>query len=289
MVLQLVIITGLSGAGRTTALKALEDQYYQVIDNLPLLMIPALVEHFDKQPPTNNLVAVGLERIDFTSKQASTLLENLLSNQKINLRIIYLECDEETILRRYNESRRPHPIAAKNLKAAVSLEKQQLAPLRAIAEMQLDTSDLDIRHLRKLLQHYFDGNRKGEQTLKVQLLSFSYKQALPKIADMIIDVRFLSNPYYDTRLRPLNGKDKDVQQYIKQDTRWMIVEHHFKEFLINAIDGYKEQGRFYLTIAFGCTGGQHRSVFITEYFHNILKKLHYDCMVEHRDLRTNTL
>lgn len=287
MTLPLVIIAGLSGAGRTTAIKALEDQGYQIIDNLPLLMVPSLVEHFIKTPPSNGLVAVGLESIDFTAPQAEALLIDLRENPKINLRIIYLECDEETILRRYNESRRPHPIEAKNLQAAISLEKQHLKPLQEIAEMQLNTTDLSVRHLRKTLQHYF--YEAQEQTLKIQLLSFSYKQPLPKMADLVVDVRFLSNPYYDMRLRPLSGKHKDVQTYILQDSRWMIVEHHFKEFLINAIQGYKEQGRFYLTIAFGCTGGQHRSVFITEFFHNILKKLHYDCMVEHRDLRENIL
>ncbi len=287
MTLPLVVITGLSGAGRTTALKALEDQGYQVIDNLPLLMMPSLVEHFIKNPPSDSLVVVGLESIDFTAPQAEALLKNLRANAQIDLRVIYLECDEETILRRYNESRRPHPIEANNLQAAISLEKQQLVPLQKIAEMQLDTTDLSVRHMRKILQHYF--YQAQEQTLKIQLLSFSYKQPLPKIADLIIDVRFLSNPYYDARLRPLSGKHKDVQAYIRQDSRWMIVEHHFKEFLINAINGYKEQGRFYLTIAFGCTGGQHRSVFITEFFHIILKKLNYDCMIEHRDLRTDIL
>jgi UPF0042 nucleotide-binding protein len=271
--LPLVIVTGPSGAGRTTALKALEDQGYQIIDNLPLLMMPALVGHFTKVPFSKNMVVVGLESIDFTAPEAEKLLKDLRANPAINLRIVYLECDEETILKRYNESRRPHPIDAKDLQTAVRLEKQRLTPLKKIAEIQLNTTDL---------QHYFQGA--DAHTLKIQLLSFSYKKSLPKNADLIIDVRFLSNPFYEKHLQPLSGKDKDVQHYIKQDQRWMIVEHHFKEFLINAILGYKEQGRFYLTIAFGCTGGQHRSVFVAEFFHSLLKKLQYDCVIEHRDL-----
>jgi len=280
--LPLVIVTGPSGAGRTTALKALEDQGYQIIDNLPLLMMPALVGHFTKVPFAKNMVVVGLESIDFTAPEAEKLLKDLRANPAIDLRIVYLECDEETILKRYNESRRPHPIDAKDLQTAVRLEKQRLTPLKKIAEIQLNTTDFNARHLRNVLQHYFQGA--DAHTLKIQLLSFSYKKSLPKNADLIIDVRFLSNPFYEKHLQPLSGKDKDVQHYIKQDQRWMIVEHHFKEFLINAILGYKEQGRFYLTIAFGCTGGQHRSVFVAEFFHSLLKKLQYDCVIEHRDL-----
>ena len=209
------------------------------------------------------------------------------ANPEIKLRILYLECNEEQIQQRYNESRRPHPVEAEHLQAAIALEKSQLAPLQKLAEMQLDTSDLTVRHLRKILQHYFFEQQ--EQNLKIQLLSFSYKQGIPKFADLVLDMRFLSNPYYDVHLRPLSGKHKEVQAYIKQDSRWMIVDYHFKEFLINAIHGYKEQGRFYLNLAFGCTGGQHRSVFVTEFFNNILRKLHYDCIVEHRDLRTEKL
>ncbi len=283
MALPLIVITGLSGAGRTTALKAMEDQGYQTIDNLPLAMIPTLVDHILKTK-SHTPIAVGLSSIDFTVPQAEVLLKNLQENLKINLRIIYLECSEEQILQRYNESRRPHPIEAQNLQAAISIENLQLSPLKKHAEMLLDTSDLTVRHLRQILQHYF--LEQQEQNLKIQLLSFSYKQEIPKIADLVLDMRFLSNPFYNMHLRPLSGKDKKVQTYIKQDHRWMIVEHHFKEFLINAIHGYKEQGRFYLNIAFGCTGGQHRSVFVTEFFHNILCKLHYDCIIEHRDLRT---
>lgn len=282
MKLPLVIITGLSGAGRTTALKALEDQGYQIIDNLPFLMMPALVEHFTKIPSAKRMVVVGLESIDFTAPEAEKILKDLHANMNIDLRIVYLECDEDTILKRYNESRRPHPISAKDLQTAIALEKKRLAPLQKIAEIQLDTTDFSARHLRKILQNYFQETHKRK--LKIHLLSFSYKKPLPKNADLIIDMRFLSNPFYEKHLQALSGKDKEVQKYIRNDSRWMILDHHLKEFLVNAILGYKEQGRFYLTIAFGCTGGKHRSVFVTEFFYVILKKLHYDCIVEHRDL-----
>lgn len=286
MALPLIIITGLSGAGRTTALKALEDQGYQTIDNLPLLMMPHLVDHvltLQSHAP----VAIGLRTIDFSILQAEMLLKNLQDNPAIHLRIIYLECSEEQILQRYNESRRPHPIEAKHLQAAITMEKLQLSPLKKQAEMLLDTSDLNVRQLRQILQHYFFEQQ--EQSLKIQLISFSYKHGIPKIADLVLDMRFLSNPFYDMHLRALSGKNKEVQAYIKQDSRWTIVDYHFKEFLLGAIQGYKEQGRFYLNIAFGCTGGQHRSVFATEFFYRILCKLQYDCIIEHRDLKAESI
>lgn len=278
----LVMITGLSGAGRTTALKALEDQGFQVIDNLPLFMIPALIEHITNASFCKQGIVIGLESQDFRVSEAKIQLKKLQNDHRIDLRIIYLECNEDILLKRYNESRRPHPIDAKDLQTAIHLENKHLAPLQKIAELQLDTTDFQARHLRKVLQHYFQGMR--SQMLNIHLSSFSYKKPLPKNTDLIIDVRFLSNPFYEKHLQALSGKDKAVQEYIQHDTRWMIIEHHFKEFLIHAILGYKEQGRFYLHIAFGCTGGQHRSVFVAEFFHTILKKLQYDCIIEHRDL-----
>lgn len=283
MALSLVVIAGLSGAGRTTALKVLEDQGYQTIDNLPISMMPVLVEHITKlnNPKLNYAVGIDAKSLHL-NKDSIEIIKDLQSNASINLKIIFLNCDEEKIQHRYNESRRPHPILTQNLASAIAQERELLKPLQQIAEMQLDTTELTVRHMRLILQHYL--HEQKEAKLKIQLLSFSYKKGSPKFADVVLDMRFLSNPFYDINLRPLNGKDAQVQLYIKEDSRWPIVEHHLREFLINAINGYQEQGRFYLNLAFGCTGGQHRSVFACEYFFNILKKLQYDCIIEHRDL-----
>ena len=171
---------------------------------------------------------------------------------------------------------------ADNLIKSISLERELLLPLKKIAELQLDTTDLNIRHLRLILQHYLCD--KKEVKLKIQLFSFSYKKGIPEFADLVLDMRFLSNPFYDLELKQLTGINEKVQSYIKEDSRWLIVNYHLKEFLVNAICGYQEQGRFYINIAFGCTGGQHRSVFTCEYFYNTLKNLNYDCTIEHRDL-----
>lgn len=286
MALPLIIVTGISGAGRTTALKALEDLGYHVTDNLPLVLIPKLVDHAlvngDDHP-----IVVGLRTVDFEKDDVEQTLKILHENTKINLHIVYLECSDDIIFQRYGETRRPHPIKAKNLTDAVALEKALLTPFKKIAEMQLDSSDLDARHLRKILQHYF--SNETPKSPKIQFVSFSYKKRTPRFADLVVDMRFLSNPFYDNKLRHLSGKDKSVQDFIKTDQRWMIIEHHFKEFLIHAIDGYIEQGRSYLTIAFGCTGGQHRSVFVAEFFNKLFQKMNYDCIIDHCDLEMEKL
>ena len=288
MALSLVVIAGLSGAGRTSALKALEDLGYQIIDNLPISMMPVLVEHIILENNENINYAVGIDAKSLYNHQKSRdIIYHLRNSPKISLKIIFLDCSDEKIQYRYNESRRPHPIPADNLKDAIAKERELLLPIQQIAEMQLDTTEITVRHMRLILQHYLKELK--DDSLKIQLLSFSYKKGAPKFADIVLDMRFLSNPFYDTNLRPLNGKDAKVQLYIKEDSRWPIVEHHLREFLVNAINGYKEQGRFYLNIAFGCTGGQHRSVFACEFFFNLLKKLQYDCIVEHRDLAAEEL
>ncbi len=288
MALSLVVIAGLSGAGRTTALKALEDQGYQTIDNLPILMVPTLVDHIIATNNSELTYAVGIDAKSLHPQpQAVEIIKNIQANAMVDLKVIFLDCALEEIQQRYNESRRPHPIMAQNLAQAINQERELLLPLQQIAEVQLDTTSLNIRHLRLILQHYLCDHQAPK--LKIQLLSFSYKKSIPKFADMVLDMRFLSNPFYDSQLKHLAGVSEKVQAYIKEDSRWLIIEFHLKEFLVNAIQGYQEQGRFYLNLAFGCTGGQHRSVFAGEYFYNLLRELHYDCIVEHRDLNTEAI
>lgn len=280
MVNGLVIISGLSGAGKTVALKGLEDNNFQVIDNLPINLFQTFLEQKKNQ---KNPIAVGIDarNLDFSAKVINNFANTI--REQNNISVIYLECSEEQLLKRYNETRRPHPINAKNLKASILQEKSILAPIKSIADLQIDTTELQARQLHKLLQHYLQPN--SESILKIQCLSFSYRKGVPLFADFVVDMRFLSNPFYVSELQEMSGQDAPVQEFLKQDQRWNLIAENFYDFILNLIKGYQEQGRSYFTIAFGCTGGQHRSVFSAEFFYTELSKMGYDCHIEHRDLR----
>lgn len=280
MVNDLVIISGLSGAGKTVALKGLEDNNFQVIDNLPINLFNTLLAQVNVQ---NQAIAVGIDarNINFSATVIDDFAKIIRKHN--NISVIYLECSEEQLLKRYNETRRPHPINSENLMSAILQEKSILAPIKAIADLQIDTTELQVRQLHKLLQHYLRQNTKG--VLKIQCLSFSYRKGAPMFADFVVDMRFLSNPFYVQSMQAMSGQDAPVQEFLKQDPRWNLMAENFYDFLLNLIKGYQEQGRSYFTIAFGCTGGQHRSVFSAEFFYNELSKMGYDCQIEHRDLR----
>jgi UPF0042 nucleotide-binding protein len=280
MVNGLVIVSGLSGAGKTVALKGLEDNNFQVIDNLPISLFDIFLEQINTN---NNPIAVGIDARNLNF--SATIIDNFAKKirEQSDVPVIYLECSEEQLLKRYNETRRPHPINAEHLRSAILQEKSILAPIKAIADLQIDTTELQVRQLHKLLQHYFHPSIKN--MLKIQCMSFSYRKGVPLFADFVVDMRFLSNPFYVSQLQDMSGQDKQVQDFLKKDLRWSLVAENFYDFLINLIKGYQEQGRSYFTIGFGCTGGQHRSVFAAEFFFTELAKMGYDCHIEHRDLR----
>lgn len=280
MVNRLVIISGLSGAGKTAALKGLEDNNFQVIDNLPISLFKVFLEQTNAK---NSSIAVGIDarNLNFSANVIDDFSKQIREQNDIS--VIYLECSEEQLLKRYNETRRPHPINADDLRESILQEKFILEPIKAIADLQIDTTALQLSQLHKLLQHYLKPNI--TKNLKIQCLSFSYKKGAPMFADFVIDMRFLSNPFYVNELQPLSGQDYLVQEFLKKDSRWPLIAENFFDFLLNAIKGYQEQSRSYLTVAFGCTGGQHRSVFTAEFFSAEFNKMGYDCQIEHRDLR----
>lgn len=285
MINKLIIISGLSGAGKTSALKGLEDNGFQAIDNLPISLFEQFISQVQSgiYPPDRPMaVGIDIRNIDFEALRVEKFASQLFLNFQA-LSVIYLECTDAQILRRYNETRRPHPLGASTLVDAINTEKNLLEPIKKLAHIQIDTTELQVRQLHHILNHYLDISLNNG--LKILCLSFSYKKNIPTFADFVIDMRFLSNPFYVNTLQHLCGKDKSVQEFLKKDSRWELVSVHFLDFLKNAIDGYKEQGRSYLTFAFGCTGGQHRSVYTAEFFYTQFTKMGYDCHIEHRDLK----
>lgn len=277
---ELVIITGMSGSGKANALKAFEDMGYYCVDNLPVELIPRfadLVRHSSEIERTALVVDVreehGLER-----------LPNILRSLKRSLRttVIFLEASDEALLRRFSETRRPHPLGDVPVKEALAQERKRLRSIRALANMVIDTSRLNVHELRAhLLQKY---KHQGEQkSILVSCVSFGYRHGVPQDADLVFDVRFLPNPHFVPELRPYTGRHPQVAKYIRSFPQTQEFIGRVSDMLIYLLPHYVREGKSYLTIGFGCTGGRHRSVMIAEELKKRIAKAGYNVKVAHRD------
>lgn len=272
----LLFITGLSGAGMSSALKVLEDLGYEVFDNFPLSLIESLLSEAQHQ---GKPIAIGIDtRTRGFDTQA--IIERV---QSLGARLIFITCDEEKLQHRFTETRRRHPLAGdRPVSAGIKKELSLLYPLRDIADPIIDTTDLSIHELRRIVSGYFEEN-KGRR-LTVTLMSFGYKNGLPREADIVMDMRFLKNPHWDIRLRPLNGKDRAVQEHIDDDASFADFLRHFKDLFAPLFERYTHEGKSYLTIAFGCTGGKHRSVYVAEKIAAWAAERNVPAVIEHRDI-----
>ncbi len=276
---RVVVVTGLSGAGRSSALRILEDLGFEAVDNLPLPLLPRLLG--DPETLERDL-AVG---VDSRSRafDPRKLLEELARHRDRRSEgpeLLFLEADEETLLRRYSETRRRHPLARERpVSDGIAREREIMAPLRAEADFVLDTSRLSLPGLRRLLAVRY--GRSAAPTLT--LLSFAYRNGLPREADLVFDVRFLRNPHYVPELRARTGRDPEVAAYIRQDERYAAFEARLRELLLLLLPAYRSEGKSHLTVAIGCTGGRHRSVFVAERLAHLLRDLDWRVIVAHRD------
>jgi UPF0042 nucleotide-binding protein len=278
-----VVITGLSGAGRSEAAKVLEDIGYFVIDNLP----PSLIER------VADLALVGRDRsrvalvVDSRggafAGDASELSRALhgLRSQNVRLRVVFLEASDEVLVRRYEQTRRRHPVGAERVAEAISLERDLLRDLRAAADLVIDTSDLNPHELRAKILAAFAGEAAG---LLVNVASFGFKYGLPLDADIVMDVRFLPNPYWVPELRPRNGRHQAVREYVLAQPGTAAFMERLKDLLEVALPGYVHEGKHYLTVAIGCTGGKHRSVVLAEELGVWLSGHGFRANVTHRDM-----
>ena len=283
--MEFLIITGLSGAGKSRAADVLEDLDYYCVDNMPVALMPRFAELCIATGGRYEKVALvtDVRERDGFGELLRTLDE--LKNINCSSRILYMDSDTRTLIRRYKESRRPHPLAAPgmSIEDAIKHEKELLAPIRERADYIVDSSSLTLGKLQNRLYDIFasDGKKRG---IDVTVMSFGYKYGLPMSADIVLDARFLPNPYYVDELRPMCGLDRPVRDYVfacQQTRDFMEQLEKMIDFLLPL---YVEEGKLALTIAIGCTGGQHRSVFIANKLYEYLREKGYSVDVTHRDI-----
>jgi len=283
---RVILVTGLSGAGRSVALKVLEDSGYEAIDNLPLGLLPDLCDQipfWDRQNPL--AIGIDIRSYGFDLSRFQKAFQTLLATLNVAPRLLYLDCDDEVLLRRFTETRRRHPMGEFPLPEAVARERRLIDPLKSLAEVIIDTSHLSIPAFGQMVRQYFTLDESFR--LLIRLMSFSYRRGLPREADMVFDARFLSNPHYEKPFRALTGKDAAVGEYLTQDSNWQSVYESLQAIIAHSLKGFGLTGRSYLTIARGCTGGQHRSVFLAEQLLRWLYEKGEWVMIEHRDLPDN--
>lgn len=257
----LLVVTGMSGAGRSTALKTLEDMGYEAVDNVPLSLLPNLVSPQATRLPL--AVEVDVRTRDFAVPALVEALDRLVAGHDLELKVVFLDCADELLERRYTETRRRHPLALDRPVAdGIRLERQRLWPLRGRADLVIDSSALTPSDLKRALHGHFALD--VEPGIAIFVISFAYRHGLPRDADLVFDVRFLRNPHYVDTLRVKTGRDGDVGAYIEQDPEFHRLFDAICGWVEDALPRYEREGKTYLTIAIGCTGGRHRSVYCAE-------------------------
>jgi UPF0042 nucleotide-binding protein len=281
---RVILVTGMSGAGHSTALKALEDMGYEAVDNLPLSLLQSLAARPGAADVDRPLaIGIDIRTRGFSAETFMAELERLAQQQELDVRLLFLDCDDEVLFRRYTETRRRHPLTADRPVAdSVRHERQLVVPLRARADLVVDTTMLTAADLRRLLNGHFTLAPLGG--MSVFVVSFSYRHGVPRESDLVFDVRFLDNPFYDPRLRPLSGRDAAVAEHIERDPGFKPFLDGLTGVLQPLLPRFVHEGKSYLTIAVGCTGGRHRSVYVAERLAGWLGEQGYPVSLNHRDL-----
>jgi UPF0042 nucleotide-binding protein len=279
---ELVIITGMSGSGKASALKAFEDLGYYCVDNLPVELIPRFAELAIQSGEIPRTALV----VDVREGAQLEKLPDILKSVKrmIPTRVIFLEASDATLIRRFSETRRPHPLGTDTpVRASLTAERRHLRSIRALADLVIDTSKFNVHELRAHLIDRFQHRATGDRSILVSCVSFGFKHGVPDDADLVFDVRFLPNPHFVPEFRPLTGRHPRVAKYIRSFPQTKEFINRISEMLVYLLPHYVNEGKSYLTISFGCTGGQHRSVMIAEDVGNRLRKAGYKVKVAHRD------
>ena len=280
-----VILTGLSGAGKTQAIRALEDLGYFCIDNLPAMLMPTMAELARRADTGLEKVAIVADvRESAFLREFPKVFRRLQAQPGLEPRLIFLEASDETLVRRFSETRRPHPLAPdRSVSEGIREERQKLRAIRAMADITIDTSNMTVHELREAFMR-MSRDEGARAEMVVNVVSFGYKRGVPLDADLVFDVRCLPNPHFIDRLRPLTGRDAAVIRYMRKHAATGDFLNRLTSFLEFALPHYVQEGKSYLTVAIGCTGGQHRSVMIAEALKKSLAKVKgVKIRVKHRD------
>ena len=282
MPVSVVIITGVSGSGMSSALKDIEDLGYFAIDNLPAQLIPTFVKLCDDSSEIDRTAFV----VDVRAREFLSLFPRMheeLKERGVNVTVLFLEADDEVLLRRYSETRRPHPLPDQNVLQAIRQERELLSEIRRLANHVIDTSEHTVHTLRDVIKDHF-AEKSGAHELNVTISSFGFRHGSPRGLDMMFDVRFLPNPHFVTELRALTGRDPAVVQYLQSESEVEDTIARFVDLLAHLLPRFQREGKSYLTVGVGCTGGRHRSVMVAEAIDKQLNELGYKSKVVHRDI-----
>jgi len=284
--MKLIIISGLSGSGKTVALHTLEDEGFYCIDNLPLGLLPGFMQQLNNQQiQIYNQIAVGIDaRSGANDLNRFSQTIQSLKNDKTQIEIIFFQADINELIKRYSDTRRRHPLTKKGipLAEAIDIERNLLAPVARNADLCLDTTHTNVHQLRALIKERVVS--RSNQELSILIQSFGFKHSVPTDSDFVFDVRCLPNPHWEPALRPLTGQDPEVQEFLKNQEDVIDMFSHIRNFLEYWIPKFAEQNRYYLTVSIGCTGGQHRSVYIAELLNTYFREKFSNVSLRHREM-----
>lgn len=281
--LEVVIITGMSGAGKTVAIQSFEDMGYYCVDNMPANLVPTFLELINKNQERDKIAFVMDLRSEFFLEDIYDAIEYIERKPRVSSQILYLDTEVEELVTRYKESRRSHPLATSGLIIdGIKKEEASLKRIKSLATVMIDTTNTSPRELRQQLMEKF--SESDSEPFRVELVSFGFKNGIPIDADIVMDVRFLPNPYYDEKLRELRGTDKEVYDFVMSQPATEEFYKRFMDLIEYTLPGYRREGKSSLTIAIGCTGGHHRSVALVERMNKQIDLLGYPVNLTHRDI-----
>ncbi|MGE0102938.1 MAG: RNase adapter RapZ [Blastocatellales bacterium] len=285
MIPQLIIITGLSGSGMSSAMNVFEDMGYFCVDNLPVKLINNFVHLLEMEESgiTRAALSINIREREFLNTFPG-IFAQLRARNDLDMTVLFLEASDSVLQRRYSETRRPHPFGEGRVPEAIAEERKQLEPIRHLADIVIDTTDHNVHTLRGWLRNRFAPENQEVQT-EITVLSFGFKYGVPMDANLLFDVRFLPNPYFVPELKELTGNDQPVLEYLDRSEEVQETIRRFIDLLDYLVPLYEREGKSYITVAIGCTGGKHRSVAIANYIYRHLKTGGHQAHVTHRDVR----